>query len=53
VSVIASKIIDDMGISLLSDFGIDYWKIRSTWAQVGKDAPPHVLYTPMISATNT
>ncbi len=53
LSVLPSRIIEDMGISTLSDMGISYWKIRATYAQVGKDAPPHVLQTPMISATNT
>ncbi len=53
VSVLVSTILKNMGIFTLSDLGIDYFKIRSTWAQVGKDAPPHVLQTPMVSSTNT
>jgi TonB-linked SusC/RagA family outer membrane protein len=53
LSIITSKLLEDMGIYTLNGLGIDYWKIRTTWAQVGKDAPPHVLQTPMSSATNT
>ena len=53
VSVLVSSILKNRGVFTLSDLGIDYFKIRSTWAQVGKDAPPHVLQTPMVSSTNS
>ena len=53
LSVLVSDILKNAGIFALTDLNIDYWKIRATWAQVGKDAPPHVLFTPMVSTTNS
>ncbi len=51
-SVLASDLLKEMGVYVLAD-KLSYWKIRATWAQVGKDAPPHVLQTPMASSTNS
>ena len=53
VSVIANELLSNLGLNDLSDFGVSFWKIRASWAQVGKDAPPHVLATPMNSSTNS
>lgn len=52
MSVIASDLLSNSGINTLNDIGVSYWKLRASWAQVGKDAPPHVLATPMMSYTN-
>ncbi len=53
LSLIVDDLLRETSIADLSDYGISFWKIRSTLAQVGKDAPPHVLATPMMSATNS
>lgn len=53
IAVLPYDILQTTGNDFLSPLGISYWKIRATWAQVGKDAPPHVLITPMASETNS
>ena len=52
LSVIASDVFNELGIDISDDI-LSYWKLRTSYAQVGKDAPPHVLATPMMSSTNS
>lgn len=43
-SIIATDLLGDWGVEVNPDF-LSFAKIRAAWAQVGKDAPPHVLAT--------
>lgn len=43
-SVVVTDLLNEFGTELNEDF-ISFAKIRAAWAQVGKDAPPHVLAT--------
>ena len=52
LSVVASDLMNEFGVDMHNSI-LSYWKLRGSWAQVGKDAPPHVLATPMLSSTNS
>lgn len=50
-SVVVTDLLNELGKEL-NDNLISFAKIRAAWAQVGKDAPPHVLATTLATYIN-
>lgn len=50
-SVVVTDLLNEFGSELNDNF-ISFAKIRAAWAQVGKDAPPHVLETNLATYIN-